>query len=572
MEINNQSKFSYFDYGLFFLMLLFSAFIGFYYACKDRHKKTVDRVLLGGRKLKIFPVAMSIMASFTSAISILGFANEMYQFGSMYLLIGVSYFITQPFAAFFYVPFFHRLRITSAYEYLERRFNNAVRLVASTIFCIEMFLYMAVVLYSPSLAIEQVTGIPLWLSILSTGLVCTVYTSLGGMKAVVFTDTFQSLVMFSGLILIIILGSIQVGGVDIIYDRLVQGGRLEFLDFNPSPFIRHTFWSIMIGGFFTSLTVYGSNQATIQRYLTLPTIRDAQIAMLVNLLGTFAILVLCCFCGFVAYAYYFTCDPLKIGLITKYDQILPFFVVDLFENFYGLPGIFIACIYSAALSTVSSGLNSLSAVFLHDFIYPLNFYFKNEHLSHRKSIIITNCLAGIFGIVTIGLSFLCQYFGSTVLQLSLSIFGILGGPLLGVITLGMLVPFANSYGALSGLLISTCVNLWLGLVTILYGNRPQAKDFKVDGCPLNSTFIPITNRTVVPNEGFRMIYNLSYYWFSLIAIVIVFVVGISVSLITNREKKKVNEELLIHLRDLIPSRKNDPENNDLDEKLKMVDF
>jgi Na+/proline symporter len=115
-------------------------------------------------------------------------------------------------------------------------------------------------------------------------------------------------------------------------------------------------------------------------------------AMLVNLLGTFSILVICCLCGFVAYAYYFGCDPLLTGKISKYDQILPYFVVDLFQNFYGLPGIFIACIYSAALSTISSGLNSLSAVFLHDFIHPLNFHLKDEHLSHKKSLIATNCL------------------------------------------------------------------------------------------------------------------------------------------------------------------------------------
>lgn len=98
---------------------------------------------------------MSIMASFTSAISILGFSQEMYLFGSMYWLIGVSYFLTQPFAAHVFVPFFHKLNITSAYEYLERRFNVYVRIVASLIFCIEMFLYMAVVLYSPSVAIQQ---------------------------------------------------------------------------------------------------------------------------------------------------------------------------------------------------------------------------------------------------------------------------------------------------------------------------------------------------------------------------------------------------------------------------------
>ncbi len=166
--------------------------------------------------------------------------------------------------------------------------------------------------------------------------------------------------------------------------------------------------------------------------------------MYINLIGTFLILIICCACGLVAYAFYFNCDPLKMGLITKYDQILPYLVMDLLKDFYGLPGLFIACVYSAALSTVSSGLNSLTAVFLHDFIYPLNVHLKREKISETHSLYLTKCLACIFGLITIGLSFLCQYVGSTVLQISLSIFGLLGGPLLGVISLGMFVPCANA--------------------------------------------------------------------------------------------------------------------------------
>lgn len=114
--------------------------------------------------------------------------------------------------------------------------------------------------------------------------------------------------------------------------------------------------------------------------------------MMINLLGTFSILVICCLCGFVAYANYFGCDPLLNNQISNYDQLLPYFVVDLLKNFYGLPGIFIACIYSAALSTVSSGLNSLSAVFLHDFIYPIYTSYKLKKMSHKRSIILTNFL------------------------------------------------------------------------------------------------------------------------------------------------------------------------------------
>lgn len=166
--------------------------------------------------------------------------------------------------------------------------------------------------------------------------------------------------------------------------------------------------------------------------------------MYLNLIGTLAILIVCCLCGLVAYAYYATCDPYQIKEIAKYDQILPYLVMDVLKDFYGLPGLFIACVYSAALSSVSSGLNSLTAVFLHDFIYPLNVYLNRPAFSSKQSIMMSRILASIFGLVTIGLSFLCQKVGSTVLQISLSIFGLLGGPLLGVISLGMFVPCANS--------------------------------------------------------------------------------------------------------------------------------
>ena len=141
--------------------------------------------------------------------------------------------------------------------------------------------------------------------------------------------------------------------------------------------------------------------------------------------------------------------------------------MDLLKNFYGLPGLFIACVYSAALryflhlnyihtvkqnmwddfilhSTVSSGLNSLTAVFLHDFIYPLNAHLNRRPISDHMSLHLSKLLSCVFGLVVIGLSFLCEYAGSTVLQISLSIFGLLGGPLLGVISLGMFVTFANS--------------------------------------------------------------------------------------------------------------------------------
>lgn len=111
-----KANFSLIDYTVFGIVLCISALIGIYFALVDRKKKSLDDFLLGGRKLKVLPVAMSILASFTSAISILGFSQEMYRYGTMYWLIGFSYFLTQPFAAHIFLPLFHDLKITSAYE------------------------------------------------------------------------------------------------------------------------------------------------------------------------------------------------------------------------------------------------------------------------------------------------------------------------------------------------------------------------------------------------------------------------------------------------------------------------
>ncbi|CAF1075479.1 unnamed protein product [Brachionus calyciflorus] len=159
------NKFHYADYIVFATMLVASAVIGIVFGWLDRKKKSTKDFLLGGGDLKIFPVGISILASFTSAIAILGFSAEMYRYGTMYWMVLLSYPLTQGFAALVYIPLFHGLKITSAYQYLELRFNSYVRITASIIFCLQMFLYMSVALYTPALAIEQVTGIPLIFSI-----------------------------------------------------------------------------------------------------------------------------------------------------------------------------------------------------------------------------------------------------------------------------------------------------------------------------------------------------------------------------------------------------------------------
>lgn len=242
------STFSLVDYVVFVLLLVFSLAIGLYHALRGWGQHTVGQLLMADRKMSCLPVALSLLATFQSAVAILGVPSEIYRFGTQYWFLGCSYFLGLLIPAHVFIPVFYRLHLTSAYEYLELRFNKAVRVCGTVTFIFQMVIYMGVVLYAPSLALNAVTGFDLWLSVLTIGIVCTVYTALGGLKAVIWTDVFQTLVMFLGQLVVIIVGSRKVGGMVHVWEVASKHGRISGIELDPDPFVRHTFWTLAFGG------------------------------------------------------------------------------------------------------------------------------------------------------------------------------------------------------------------------------------------------------------------------------------------------------------------------------------
>ncbi|CAG5123375.1 unnamed protein product, partial [Candidula unifasciata] len=200
--------FSAIDYGIFASVLAISAGIGAWFAWKDRREKAIDEFLLAGRRMSPYPVALSLLASFMSAITLLGTPAEMYNFTTMYWWIGVSYFFVMAAASHIYIPVFYNLRVTSAYE----------------------IMYMSIVLYAPSLALHSVTGFTLWGSVGSVGAVCTLYTAFGGMKAVLWTDSFQVFMMIVSLLAILIQAAIVVGGWGYAWESAGRTNRIWFTE------------------------------------------------------------------------------------------------------------------------------------------------------------------------------------------------------------------------------------------------------------------------------------------------------------------------------------------------------
>ncbi|XP_058524135.1 sodium-dependent multivitamin transporter [Ochotona princeps] len=528
------ATFSIVDYVIFSLVLVLSLAIGLYHAYRGWGRRTVGQLLLADRKMGCLPVALSLLATFQSAVAILGAPSEIYQNGTQYWFLGCSYFLGLLIPAHVFIPVFYRLHLTSAYEYLELRFNKTVRICGTVTFIFQMVIYMGVVLYAPSLALNAVTGFDLWLSVLTLGIICTIYTALGGLKAVIWTDVFQTLVMFLGQLVVIIVGSARVGGLGHVWEVASQHGLISGIELDPDPFVRHTFWTLAFGGVFMMLSLYGVNQAQVQRYLSSRTEKAAVLSCYAVFPCQQVTLAMSCLIGLVMFAYYqkYPMSPQQSQAAP--DQFVLYFVMDLLKNLPGLPGLFVACLFSGSLSTISSAFNSLATVTMEDLIRP---WFPE--CSETRAIILSRSLAFGYGLVCLGMAYVSSQMGP-LLQAAISIFGMVGGPLLGLFCLGMFFPCANPLGAIVGLLAGLVMAFWIGIGSMVTGMGSGVASVPPNGSsfslPSNLTIAAMTTlmptTTVSKPSGLQRFYSLSYLWYSAHNSTTVIVVGLIVSLLT----------------------------------------
>ncbi|NXE49864.1 SC5A8 protein, partial [Casuarius casuarius] len=555
--------FSVWDYVVFAAMLLVSAAIGIYYAFAGGGQKTSKDFLMGGRSMTALPVALSLTASFMSAVTVLGTPAEVYRFGAIFSIFAITYTLVVLCSAEIFLPVFYRLSITSTYEYLELRFNKYLRLCGTVVFIVQTAskpqgsssLYTGIVIYAPALALNQVTGFDLWGAVVATGVVCTFYCTLGGLKAVVWTDVFQVGIMIAGFSSVIIRAVVVQEGIGRIVNDSYYGGRLNFWDFNPNPLQRHTFWTIVIGGTFTWTGIYGVNQSQVQRYIACKTRFHAKLSLYINLVGLWAILVCAVLCGLALYSIYKDCDPWTAEQVSALDQLMPYLVLDILRDFPGLPGLFVASAYSGTLSTVSSSINALAAVTVEDLIRP---HFRS--LSEKKLSWISMGMSLFYGGACIAMAALASLMGS-LLQAALSIFGMVGGPLLGLFALGILCSFANGVGAFVGLVSGFAISLWVGIGAQIYPPLPGRTiplSLSTAGCNISSssnftssTENPLTTLFHTQAEEYTRSaladnwYSLSYLYFSTLGTLVTIAVGIVISLLTGGLKQTTDHKFLL---------------------------
>jgi sodium-coupled monocarboxylate transporter 8/12 len=289
---------------------------------------------------------------------------------------------------------------------------------------------------------------------------------------VIWTDVMQLVVLFGGQVVILITAIARVpGGLGGVVDAARAGGRLD-VSLSLDPTVRVTLWGLLLGAPFMHLVQMATDQVSVQRYLTARNLNEARQGLWLKLWMVLPVTAVFYGVGVVLYAFYQVHgDPLSAGRIRRADQILPYFVVTELPG--GFPGLFIAAIYAASMSTVSAGLNSLTSASLVDFVQRLG---KNPEQSEAGQLRLARRLTVAYGVIVIGLAFLVPYLGS-LLEASNKVIGLIGGPLLGLFLLGIMVPRATARGALAGWLIGLVV-----LIPVCFATRTSFLWYALIGC------------------------------------------------------------------------------------------
>jgi SSS family transporter len=432
------------DLIVFAIYMLFSIGVGVWFT---RQQKDLRGYLLADQNMHWFLVSISVIAALFSGITYLGAPSETFRHDLTYLWTLASFLIATPITTKLFLPFFYNLGVFTAYEYLEKRFDIRLRWLASALFVLRVSLWLSIAIYAPALAIKETMGLDLWLSILLTGISTTFYTALGGMKAVIWTDTVQFIVLFGGIFFVLGWALMGVpGGLGNAWALAEAGGKTKAFNTSLDPTVRVTIWAALLGGAAHNMVQMVTDQVSVQRYLTAPSLKDSQKALWFKLWVTVPLVSVFYLTGTAIYAFY-QANPGRLENLPTPDSLLPFFVAR--ELPAPLPGLLIAAIFAATMSTVSAGINSLTGSVMLD-------WGIGGSDAGEGGVRVARWMTAAFGVLTTALAMGAGALGSLI-EAPVKAFGLLGGPLLGIFFLAVLTRRANGTGALVGAAVGAAV-------------------------------------------------------------------------------------------------------------------
>lgn len=426
--------------------------IGAYFYFREKHGNTSD-FFVGGRSIPFWAAGISLYATNTSSISFIAIPAKAFETNWQYMTNNLIAVIGLVFVAIWVVPLLRRLNLMSVFSYLETRFHPAIRMLASGL-CIVMQIgsRMSVILFLPALAISTITGVDVVWSILVMGVFTIIYTTMGGMKAVIWTDFVQVFVMFGGALFAIgfIIQQIH-GGVPEFMATAMTESKTQLFDFS-FDLTKATVWGFIFLVVFDVVLTFPKDQVLMQRVLSTKSDKEAG-----RSIWTFAAMMIPG--GFVFYGIgtalwvYYKNNPERLNPLLPIDATFPLFIAA--ELPMGVTGLIIAGIFAAAMSTLSSIINSVSTLASVDFYEKLK---KNP--TPKQSVRFAEWIGVGVGVVGIGIALvMSRYDIHSLFDVSIELAGLLGGGFAGAYTLGMFTRRANAQGVAIGVAGSILITM-----------------------------------------------------------------------------------------------------------------
>jgi len=441
-----EASFGLINYITLIAYLSIMILMGWYFSRKN---KTTDDYFLGGGRIPWWAAGLSIYATMLSAITYLSQPALAFSFDWQAYLGYFTILLVIPIVISFYLPFFRKLKITTAYEYLEKRFNITVRMFGSTSFVLFQLVRMGIVVYLPALALSTVVGIDIYLAIIVMGILAIVYTYLGGMEAVIWTDVIQVIVLIGGLIVGLIFIALEIGDVGYIFETAYADSKLTLVDFRFS-FTEVVTWSLFIGSFALTLVPYTTDQAVVQRYMTTSSMEESKKSIWLNGLIAIPSGLLIFTMGTFLYVY-FKEHPEFLTVGMQNDSVFPLFITNHLPP--GVSGLVIAGIFSASMSSLDSSMHSISTVVTVDFYKRFS-----KTYSDVKGLFVakwTTVIVGIFG--TMIACLMAAFPVKSLFFLFQEVIGLFGSAIAGIFILGIFIKAANWKGAIIGSILSVVV-------------------------------------------------------------------------------------------------------------------
>ena len=537
------------DYTIIIVYLIGFVAMGYFF----KENKDSKDYFLGGKSLGWFPLSLSTMATQLSAISFIsapafvglkangGLKWLTFEFGVPLAMIGIMFFI---------IPPLYKSGIVSIYEYLERRFSKSTRKLISVVFQISRALGTGVMVFTMALIIQAVVGISFHWTLIIISIVTLIYSYQGGMKAVVWGDAIQMIILFSGLIICLIVG----------YSLMEDTGtftgfnteRLQVIDLSNLGIFQgeeYGFWPMLLGGLFLYLSYYGTDQTQAQRLLSAKDEGTIRKLLMANGLLRFPVVLVYCIMGLIiGYLvsnipefYQSIEETTRVHYPAEYaasgikpDLMMPVFITKYLPN--GLIGILMVGILSAAMSSLSSTINSLSAVTIEDF-----FNSGKNKLSEKRYMVLSKGLVVFWGVVCILAAYLFGNSQSTVIELINAITSLFYGPILAAFVIAIFLKKVNHIGMNAAIITSVAVNL-------IFKYLPELVYFFTQGQFYSGQD---SIHLALADLGYNNVPDIFWIWYNLTGFIIAILVAILLSKLTHKvPAKQIEMDYKVSFKDL----------------------